>query len=123
MSGKTYSEQDIAALIDRFNDETQTQDTAPQTYRRTRIVEEVTAPESGYRVMVEGFDALDIDATDAGEAVVMAHALAKVTPGMWNYGGALFLWNYSVTDSEGVTLRGEDKAMRGMVERARMRRR
>ena len=123
MAGKVYSETDIANLIARFNDETETHEATPQTMRRTRIVEEVTAPESGYSVMVDGYDALDIDATDAGEAVVMAHALAKVTPGMWNYGGALFLWNYSVTDSEGTTLRGDDKAMRGMVERARIRRR
>lgn len=117
MTTKHYSETDIANLIDAFNAEVgKPAEVAPST-RRTVIVED-ERPVTGYRVMVPGFKALDVEAKGAGEAVVLAHAIAKTTPGMWNYGGYIFLWNFHVIDSEGNVFEGP--AIAEDVQRARM---
>jgi hypothetical protein len=119
MATKNYSETDIANLIDAFNAEvTKPEAEAPKpAARRTRIVED-ERPVSGYRVVVPGMPDLDVDAKGPGEAVVIAQAIAKTRPDMWNYGGYIFLWNYYVVDSEGTVFDGQN--IREDVQRARI---
>jgi len=110
----TYTETQISDLINKFNEATETP--APTT-RRTAIVENVTAPDSGYRVVIAGHS-FDVEAHDRGMAVLMAAAIAKVSGTLPNVSGYLFMWNYSVTDEHGVTVDGRD--MREEVQSARM---
>lgn len=106
----------FATLIDEGN--APTLDAPAMSSRRTRIVEPVSGPVTGWRVSVEGFPHLDIETSSRGMAVVLAHAVARCTPGFANYGGHLFLWNYTVTDADGIVTRGID--MREEVQAARM---
>jgi hypothetical protein len=117
MANKTYTETDIANLIDAFNSEVAKPEAPKPAARRTRIVED-ERPVSGYRVVVPGMPDIDVEAKGAGEAVVLAHAIAKTTPGMWNYGGYIFLWNFHVVDSEGTVFDGPSIAEE--VQQARM---
>lgn len=86
------------------------------TGRRTRIVADVmdTGTAQAYTLAVSGIDVAVVTATGFGEAVLMAHALLPEVRGY------IFMWDYAVTDSEGMTLRGSDVAMRTALQDARI---
>jgi hypothetical protein len=110
---KRYTEAETADLIAQFAE--QAQNTATPA-RRTRIVEAMmpTAPVTGYRVAVAGIPVADVKARGFGEAVCIAH------DGLPEIRGYLFMWDYTVTDSEGMTLRGSDPVLRTAVQDARI---
>lgn len=85
--------------------------------RRTRIVEQVLAPTTGYRVSVAGID-IDVEASDHGDAVIRALML-DTTPS--EAGRYVFMWEYSVADSTGIVLDGGDRLMRESLQAARIR--
>lgn len=120
---KNYTEQDIANLIDTFNEQATEQAPAParKSTRRTCIVEAVEAPEQGYRVVLGERFTYDVEARDRGEAVIVALAMARTSndPNQRNASAYIFMWNYTVTDTEGTTVHGA--AMHEEVQAARIR--
>jgi hypothetical protein len=94
---------------------------APRSTRRTVIIPEVEAPESGYRVILGNSNyGLDVQAPSRGEAVLRALDFAKNSdnPNLRNASAHVFMWTYTVTDSEGRTVRGVE--MREEVQAARI---
>lgn len=89
----------------------------PDLYtRRTRIVETptVTGEPGTYRINVMGHDVAEVKAQGFGEAILIAHdALPEIR-------AYIFMWDYSVTDSEGMTLRGAETVMRAALQDARL---
>lgn len=86
---------------------------APTYARRTEIVH---APETGYRVNIAG-SVFDVQARDFGWAVLNV-LLDPSTPGVM--GGYVFMWDFTVTDSTGIVLRGDERLMRDMLHKARI---
>jgi len=108
-----HTEAETAALIARFADES---NAAPAAPVKRAPAEPVTAPETGYRVVVGGSFNADVEATGYGAAVLAAIAvLSRVVP---NVRGYVFMWDVSVTDSYGVTVDGKELA--DMIQAARI---
>lgn len=107
--------QDALATMTR-EDKAMTRDResiAPTYTRRTEIVH---APETGYRVDIAG-QVFDVEARDFGWAVLSV-LLDPETPA--TMGGYVFMWRFTVTDSTGMTLRGDDRLMRDLLHKARI---
>lgn len=85
--------------------------------RRTKIVADIPGE---YSVRVSGYGERMVRANNSGDAVLLA--LDEATrESLANYGAAIFLWQYDVTDPEGNSIPGEDKGMRDALQAARIR--
>ena len=108
----THTETEIARLIERFADESTT--ATPTTPAMPREAA-VTAPQSGYRVLIGGMSH-DVEASGYGAAVLAA--MPVIGASLPNVGGYVFRWDVSVTDSYGVTV--SDRELSGLIQDARI---
>lgn len=78
----------------------------------------VQGPSTGYAVEIAGHR-IEVEAADFGDAVLKARDALKGT--VANVGGYVFMWRFTVADSTGIVLNGEDRLMRESLQAARIR--
>lgn len=107
MTAKTYTETEIADLMSRFGSEVEsvTDHREPYDSRRTQIVPEV--PAHGFAVSIAGVS-VRVDAATRGDAILDAASVLRATGHVPDALAYVFMWQFIVTDADGVTVFGHD---------------
>lgn len=121
----TYTEQQIADLMTRFDSEVKAGTARVERGTTRAIVPAVPARPGAF--VVEAFArecgttvaAVEVEAISHGPAVLAAIEQARLAS-VPHFAGYISLWAYRVTDSDGVSVDGATPAMRDALDKARI---